>query len=116
MIPIPRRLLIHSCELVTELPKDKWGNVSADSVTLSCVRVEPCAKVVKGADGVDVQLSAVLFFDMHTSYPRSAVFKMPGDGGCERQTVVFEGRRYVVGNIERLYDTKGVHHLEIGLI
>ena len=116
MIPIPRRLLIHSCELVTELPKDKWGNVSAESVTLSCVRIEPCAKVVKGADGVDVQLSAVLFFDMHTSYPRSAVFKMPGDGGCERQTVIFEGRRYVVGSIERLYDTKGVHHLEIGLI
>ena len=41
---------------------------------------------------------------------------MPGDGCCERQTVVFEGRRYVVGSIERLYDTKGVHHLEIGLI
>ena len=116
MIPIPRRLLIHSCELVTELPKDKWGNVSTDSKTLSCVRIEPCAKVVKGADGVDVQLSAVLFFDMHTSYPRSADFKMPGDGGCERQTVIFEGRRYVVGSIERLYDTKGVHHLEIGLI
>ena len=116
MIPIPRRLLIHSCELVTELPKDKWGNVSAESKTLSCVRIEPCAKVVKGADGVDVQLSAVMFFDMHTSFPRSAVFKLSGDGGCERQTVIFEGRRYVVGSIERLYDTKGVHHLEIGLI
>ena len=116
MIPIPRRLLIHSCELITELPKDKWGNVSAESVVLSCVRIEPCAKVVKGADGVDVQLSAVLFFDCRTSIPRSAVFKMPGDGGCERQTVIFEGRRYVVGSIERLYDTKGVHHLEIGLI
>ena len=116
MIPIPRRLLIHSCELVTELPKDKWGNVSTVSKTLSCVRIEPCAKVVKGADGVDIQLSAVLFFDMRTSFPRSAVFKMPGDGGCERQTVIFEGRRYVVGSIERLYDTKGVHHLEIGLI
>ena len=116
MIPIPRRLLIHSCELVTEFSKDKWGNVSTVSETISCVRIEPCAKVVKGADGVDVQLSAVLFFDTHTSCPRSAVFKMPGDGGCERQTVIFEGRRYVVGSIERLYDTKGVHHLEIGLI
>ena len=116
MIPIPRRLLIHSCELITELPKDKWGNVSAESVVLSCVRIEPCAKVVKGADGVDVQLSAVLFFDMRTSYPRLTFFKLPGDGGCERQTVIFEGRRYVVGSIERLYDTKGVHHLEIGLI
>lgn len=116
MIPIPRRLLIHSCELVTELPRDKWGNVSAVSEKLSCVRVEPCAKVVKGADGVDVQLSAVLFFDTHTSCPRSAVFKLSGDGGCERQTVIFEGRRYVVGSIEWLYDTKGVHHLEIGLI
>lgn len=116
MIPIPRRLLIHSCELVTELPKDKWGNVSTVSEKLSCVRVEPCVKVVKGADGVDVQLSAVLFFDTHTSCPRSAVFKLSGDGGCERQTVIFDGRRYVVGSIERLYDTKGVHHLEIGLI
>ena len=116
MIPIPRMLLIHSCELVTELPKDKWGNVSTVSEKLFCVRIEPCAKVVKGADGVDIQLSAVLFFDTHTSYPRSAVFKMPGDGGCERQTVIFDGRRYVVGSIECLYDTKGVHHLEIGLI
>ena len=116
MIPIPRRLLIHSCELVTELPKDKWGNVSTVSETLSCVRIEPCAKVVKGADGVDVQLSAVMFFDMHTSFPRSAVFKLSGDEGCERQTVIFDGRRYVVGSIERLYDTHGVHHLEIGLI
>ena len=116
MIPIPRMLLIHSCELVTELPKDKWGNVSTVSEKLSCVRIEPCAKVVKGADGVDIQLSAVLFFDTHTSYPRSAVFKMPGDGGCERQTVIFDGRRYVGGSIECLYDTKGVHHLEIGLI
>lgn len=116
MIPIPRRLLIHSCELVTELPKDKWGNVSTVSEKLSCVRIEPCAKVVKGADGVDVQLSAVLFFDIHTSCPRSAVFKLSGDGDCERQTVIFDGRRYVVGSIERLYDTNGVHHLEIGLI
>ena len=116
MIPIPRRLLIHSCALVTELPKDKWGNVLTDSVALSHVRVEPCAKVVKSADGVDVQLSAVLFFDMRTSFPRLTFFKLPGDGGCERQTVIFEGRRYVVGSIERLYDTKGVHHLEIGLI
>ena len=116
MIPIPRRLLIHSCALVTELPKDKWGNVSTDSVALSHVRVEPCAKVVKSADGVDVQLSAVLFFDCRASIPRSADFRMPGDGGCERQTVIFEGRRYVVGSIERLYDTKGIHHLEIGLI
>lgn len=116
MIPIPRRLLIHSCELITEFSKDKWGNVSTESVVISCVRIEPCAKVVKGADGVDVQLSAVLFFDCRSSIPRSAVFKMPGDGGCERQTVIFEGRRYVVGSIERLYDTKGVHHLEIGLI
>ena len=116
MIPIPRRLLIHSCQLVTELPKDKWGNVSAVSEVLSCVRIEPCAKVVKSADGVDVQLSAVMFFDMHTSFPRSAVFKLSGDEGCERQVVIFEGRRYVVGSIERLYDTKGVHHLEIGLI
>ena len=116
MIPIPRRLLIHSCELGTEFSKDKWGNVSADSKTLSCVRIEPCAKVVKDADGVDVQLSAVLFFDCRTSYPRSAVFRLPGDGGCERQTVIFEGRRFVVGSVERLYDTKGVHHLEIGLV
>ena len=116
MIPIPRRLLIHSCELVTELPKDKWGNVSTVSEKLSCVRIEPCAKVVKGSDGADVQLSAVLFFDMRTSYPCSAVFRLPGDGGCERQTVIFEGRRYVVGSIERLYDSRGLHHVEVGLI
>lgn len=116
MIPIPRRLLIHSCELVTEFQKDKWGNVSTDMKTLSCVRIEPCAKLVKGTDGTDVQLSAVLFFDCRTSCPRLTFFKLPGDGGCERQTVIFDGRRYVVESIERLYDTHGIHHLEIGLV
>lgn len=116
MMPIPKSLLIHSCELITELAGDKWGNAKGASESLSNVRIEPSARTAKDSAGVTVQLSAMLFFDCKNSMPNSAVFKLPGDGGCERQAVIFEGRRYVVGSVDRLYDGRRLHHLEVGLI
>ena len=114
--PIPKYLLPHTAALTAEYAVDKWGRTKTEVTTLAGIRIEPCIKFAKTADGTDVQLSAVLFFDCKNSLPADVKFCVAGDGGCERQTVTFGGRRYVVGNIKPLYSAGRLHHYEVGLI
>lgn len=120
--PIPKRLLIHSAELITEFSADKWGTPQkSETVQLEHVRIEPSAKYVIGGNGETVQLAAVLFFDCRNSSPADVSFALKDDTvdgvTVVLQKVSFGGRLFTVQTVEPLYaDKKRVHHYEVGLI
>lgn len=120
--PIPKRLLIHSAELITEFSADKWGTPQkSETVQLEHVRIEPSAKYVIGGNGETVQLAAVLFFDCRNSSPADVSFALKDDTvdgvTVVLQKVSFGGRLFTVQTVETLYaDKNRVHHYEVGLI
>ncbi len=123
MIPhIPKQLLIHSAELITEFTSDKWGKPQeSENVSLKHIRIEPSAKHVINSNGETVQLAAVLFFDCRNSSPSDVTFALKDDTVNGRtavlQKVSFGGRIYTVQTIEPLYaDKNRIHHYEVGLV
>lgn len=120
--PIPKRLLIHSAELITEFSADKWGTPQkSETVQLEHVRIEPSAKYVIGGNGETVQLAAVLFFDCRNSSPADVSFALKDDTvdgvTVVLQKVSFGGRLFTVQTVETLYaDKNRVHHYEVGLV
>ena len=119
--PIPKRLLVHSAELVTKYNSDKWGKASdSDSVQLEHIRIEPTSQIVTDSSGTMIKLSATLFYDCRNSSP-SVNFALKGDSvdgkTVEIQQVIFGGRTFTVQTIEPLYaDTNKIHHYEVGLV
>lgn len=120
--PIPKNLLIHSAELITEFSPDKWGKPQGcETVQLKNICVEPSAKHVIGGNGEFVQLAATLYFDCRNSTPRDVRFALKDDTVNGKKAVLqkvsFEGRLYAVQTVESLYaDRNRVHHYEVGLI
>ena len=120
--PIPKRLLIHSAELITEFSADKWGTPQkSETVKLEHVRIEPSAKYVIGGSGETIQLAAVLFFDCRNSSPADVTFALKNDtvngGTVVLQKVSFGGRLFTVQTVEPLYaDKNRIHHYEVGLV
>lgn len=105
---IPAHLLIHSATL-NDVIKDEWGLVQDKLVSeLVRVRFEPSTRLVKDANGEDIQCTALLFVDMVNSYPANLVISVG-------QSIVWDGQRYIVQDIHRLYDEIKLHHLEVDL-
>lgn len=110
MRPVPLRLLIHSATLRHPVSPDTFQKPGTYAETrLKRVRVEPAVRTSKTKDNTERAFSAVLIFDSTRSLPRGTDFSL-GD------RLVFEGKDYEVGSIERLYDASRLHHLEIGLM
>lgn len=120
MIPIPAGLLIHNGELVTEYAPDLWGN-SSDNETapLLRIRIEPCHSSVTTKEMQQIALSAMLFFDAKNSVC-SVPFLLEGDTyngkSVKLQYVIWNGRKYTVQTVEPIYDSRKIHHYEVGLI
>ena len=108
MLPIPLRLLIHEATL-NEVERSDYGAEQDKLITqLYHVRFEPSTRIVHTADNQDVQCVAKLFIDGVSSWP---VGVSPSVGN----SVIWEGRRYKIQAIQRLYDDRGLHHLEVEL-
>lgn len=109
MIPIPKRLLIHSCTLKTPLGEDDYGKVTySEPVLLERVRIEPSSAVITDKQNRQRQLSALILYDCRNSKGLTE-FKT-------EDVIEFEGVFYTVGRIDSLYDGKKLHHYEVGLI
>lgn len=107
MKPIPKTLLIHSAKLL-EITEGTWQEESEKEIAvLKNVRVEPAGKMIVTNDNRSVTLSAVLFFDCRNSSPRVEI-------KCGNY-IEFDGEKYRVETVERLYDRARLHHLEVGL-
>ncbi len=106
--PIPRSLLIHSAELY-EVKEGAWQNEErTELAALAFVRIEPSSRLVVGKDNRSAEISAVLFYDSRNSRPKAVEF-------AEGQRVEFGGKLYRVQSIDKIYDNKILHHLEVGL-
>ncbi len=118
---IPKRLLIHSAELITEFEPDIWGKASETAKQkLENIRIEYSAKNVSDSSGTVISLSATLFFDCKNSSPEGIKFALKGgviDGKTvENQQVKFGEKLFTVKTIEPLYaDSDKIHHYEVGL-
>lgn len=109
MRPIPLKLLIHEATLNNIVTDDYQNEQDQLATALYRVRFEPETRLVKNAGGVDVQCTALMFFDMINSWPVGATF----DVG--KQSIVWDGRRYHIEDVQRLYDENKLHHLEVYL-
>ena len=109
MRPIPLKLLIHSVLLRHPSGVDRWQNTTYTDTNLTRVRIEPSGKVVKTKDNTEVQLTSMMFYDRSNSRP-AGIEIQPDD------VIVFGTQTYTVKTVERLYDERRLHHLEVGLI
>lgn len=105
---IPAHLLIHSATLF-DVVKDEYGPTQ-DKLASELVRVrfEPSTRVIASASGADIQCTARLFVDMVNSYPANVVISVG-------QAILWDGQRYLVQDVRRLYDEIKLHHLEVDL-
>lgn len=109
MRPIQKSLLIHSATLKTEV-KDDWGKVESSTDTnLTYIRYEQSDKMVQTPTNQEEQLTGLIFYDIRHSRPRNVVFS-------EDMNIVFDGVEHRIVKIEKLYDRKKLHHLEIGVV
>ena len=109
MRPIPKCLLIHSATLKKPTGTDEFQNKTYNEILLSFVRFEPVTQTRKTKDNTEGALSGTMYYDRVNSQPRGAQFEL-GD------RVIFNGTDYEVRTVERLFDGRGLHHLEIGLM
>lgn len=108
MKPIPKSLLPHSAALKSATI-DAWQKpVDTPIAALEHVRVEPSSKIIKSKDNTEKQLAAVMFYDVRNSSPKNQAF-------AAGQVVVFDGARYEIELVDKLYDARHLHHLEIGM-
>lgn len=110
MRSISRELLIHSAEVRTPVSEDSFGNVIfSEGTQLKYVRIDSVRAF--GFEGMRKlnKRSAVLIYDCRNSMPRGFEFS-PG------QRVYFGGAEYTVASVERFYEKRLLHHIEVGLI
>lgn len=110
MRPIPRSLLIHSAVLKKPSGTDEYRNRTYTETELSYIRIEPETHTRKTKDNTEGAFSATLIFDRVNSRPSDVCFEL-GD----RITACW-GTDYEIRSIERLFDNRGLHHYEIGLM
>lgn len=81
----------------------------ADGQEIRYVRMEPSSRIVRDKNNSEVQLAAVLFYDMKNSMPKELNFAVD-------DIVIFNGQKHRVQVVEPLYDNRRLHHYELGLV
>lgn len=106
--PIPRALLPHKAQLLTETI-DAWQNATVtDSKNLKYIRID--ADLTRRADEKDTVHAArwLLFYDCRNSLPRDVTFSLG-------QVIVWNDLRLTVKEVTPVWEDKALHHYEIGL-
>lgn len=109
MKPIPKNLLIHSACAVELSERVEWNEPTEEKRTeLSRLRIEPSSTIRISKSNQQVQLAAVLFYDCRNSRPKDFDFS-------RADKIEFEGEQYNIVSIQRHYDNKKLHHVEVEL-
>lgn len=110
MKSIPKSLLPHTVTLHKRDEEDRWGKETLDTgKKVRFVRLEPSTQIIRDKNSVEIQLSAILFYDCKNSNPADIAFSV-------EDIIVFNGVRHQIKVVEPLYDKKRLHHYELGLI
>lgn len=109
MLPIPISMLIHSatlCDVVT----DEYGNpTDTQAALLERVCFAPRTKLVRTKDNTEIQSTLTLVLDARNSRPHGV---NPRVG----QAVWWEGERFVIADVRRMYARSRLNHWEVALI
>lgn len=106
--PIPRAILCHRAELYNVV-KDRYRqDRDVLSARLRYIRIDADLTRRSDKDNTTHSASMVLFFDCRNSLPAKADFR-PG------QAVHWNGARYIVQEVEPVYDDQALHHYEVKL-
>lgn len=108
MLPMPMRLLIHSATLNNVVVDENLNEQDNFVVQMYHVRFEPSTRVIVARDNTDVQCVATLYIDAVKSQPQDLVVSIG-------QSIVWDGNRYKVADVARLYDEGKYHHMEVEL-
>lgn len=109
MKPIPKNLLIHSACAIELNEREGWDEPTEKKRTeLSRLRIEPSSTLRISKSNQQVQLAAVLFYDCCNSRPKDFDFS------CVDK-IKFEGEQYNIVSIQKQFDDKKLHHLEVEL-
>lgn len=109
MKPIPKNLLIHSAFAIELGERERWEEPTEKKRTkLSRLRIEPSSTLRISKSNQQVQLAAVLFYDCRNSSPKDFDFS-------DVDKIEFEGEQYNIVSIQKQYDDKKLHHLEVEL-
>ena len=105
--PIPKNLLIHDVEIVSE-EKDRWGDPIASSLPIKFVRVEYKTAMKQNGNVENVDKTLIMYHDTTHSQP-FVDFK-----GKEGTKVQHNNGTYTIINVEQHYalDTQ-IHHQEV---
>lgn len=117
--PIPAKILKHT--VIFHLPTgvDQYQNPTyADPITVERVAVQPTDKTRKAKDNTDVSLSSIVFIDARNSSPVDVQgLKDSAESVGHSLEMEFEGRRYTVMSVDKLYDDSSIfHHWEVGVV
>ncbi|MCM1055539.1 MAG: minor capsid protein [Bacteroides sp.] len=109
MKPIPKSWLIHTACAVELKEREGWEEPSERKRTeLSRIRVEPSSNLRISKSNIQVQLSAVLFYDCRNSRPRDFDFS-------RADKVEYDGEQYDIVSVQKHYDDRKLHHMEVEL-
>lgn len=109
MKPIPKNLLIHSACAVELNEREGWDEPTEKKRTeLLRVRIEPSSTLRISKSNQQVRLAAVLFYDCCNSRPKNFDFS-------DIDKIEFEGEQYNIVSIQKQYDDKKLHHVEVEL-
>lgn len=124
--PIFKRLLLHNAEYYfhKDIEKDDNGNeVFGDVHQLTNVRFEPSSKLIITQTQEEVTISSVLFIDaFNSSFDYTPVGQL-GFGGPQIEApfdvddrIKWMNTTFAIVTVEPLWDEKGLHHYELGLV
>ena len=106
MPPISRDLLVHDAEL-NNVVRDKFGSETDELIEhLYYVRLEPSQKVIVSSDNADIQCSALMFVDSVNTIPVGIPISVGN-------SILWEGKRYRVQQVNPFYDNVRLHHTEV---
>ena len=106
--PIPRALLPHRAQLLTE-KLDAWQHPTVtEQRSLKYIRIDP--QLLRKTDESDTKHTArwLLFYDCRTSLPRDVGFT-PG------QVVQWRDMRLTVKDVIPVWEDRALHHIEVEL-
>lgn len=109
MKPIPKNLLIHSAYAVELNEREGWDEPTEKKRTqLSKLRIEPSSTLRISKSNQQVQLAAVLFYDCRNSHPKDFDFS-------HVDKIEIDGEQHNIVSIQKHYDNKKLHHVEVEL-
>lgn len=104
---IPRQLLIHCAEISSPISENGFGEVAYSEPTqLKFIRIDFADGFTYDSFNRQSKPVAVIIYDVRNSLPHNFIFQ-------KGQSVDFNGEKFTVMSVLKLYEKNRLHHIEI---